>query len=105
MLNLRITHEHWGSSSDPSLNGQLHYPTDLDKIQNEDPSGSDKILQYRVDYNNRPSHVIFFMPVVASTSGHLHCELVSFLFLQVHRETDRFLTVSGVQLVCKPFKH
>ena len=38
------------------------------------------------------------MPAIASTSGRLHSELVRLLFLQGHRETDRFFTVSGVQL-------
>jgi hypothetical protein len=37
------------------------------------------------------------MPAIASTSGRLHSEFVRLLFLQVHRETDRFFTASGVQ--------
>ena len=32
-----------------------------------------------------------------STSDRLHSEFVRLLFLQTHRETDRFLTGSGVQ--------
>ena len=32
------------------------------------------------------------------TSGRLHSEFVRLLFLQVHRETDRFFADSGVQL-------
>jgi hypothetical protein len=36
------------------------------------------------------------MPVIASTSGRLHSEFVRLLFLQAHRETDRFFAVSGV---------
>ena len=36
--------------------------------------------------------------IASSTSGCLHSELVSLLFLKVHRETDRFLAVSGVQV-------
>ncbi len=59
---------------------------------------ADKILQYRTDYNNRPSHVISFMCAIPSTSGRLHGEFVRLIFLQTHRETDRFLTASGVQL-------
>jgi hypothetical protein len=39
-----------------------------------------------------------FMPVIASTSGRLHSEFVRLLFLQAHRETDRFFAASGVQL-------
>ena len=38
------------------------------------------------------------MTVNASTSGRLHNEFVSLLFLQDHRETDRFFAVSGVQI-------
>ncbi len=39
------------------------------------------------------------MPAIASTSGRLHSEFVRLLFLQAHRETDRFFAASGVQLV------
>jgi hypothetical protein len=38
------------------------------------------------------------MPAIASTSGSLHSEFVRLLFLQAHRETDRFFAASGVQL-------
>ena len=38
------------------------------------------------------------MPAVASTTGRLHCELVVLLFVKDHRETDRFLEASGLQL-------
>ena len=37
------------------------------------------------------------MPAIASTSGRLHSEFVRLLFLQAHRETDRFFAASGVQ--------
>ncbi len=39
-----------------------------------------------------------FMSVIVCTSGRLHSEPVCLLFLQVHRETDRFFADSGVQL-------
>ena len=97
VFHLRIAHHRWGSNSNPSINGHLHYPDDMDRTLNED--GTDKILQYRVDYNNRPSHVISFIPPIVSTSGCLHGEFVWFLFLQTHREIDRFLAPSGVQIV------
>jgi hypothetical protein len=47
--------------------------------------------------NNPPSSVAF-MPTIASTSGRFHSEFVRLLFLQAHRETDRFFAASGVQL-------
>ena len=31
VLDLRIAHDRFGSSSDPSLNGHLHYPNDIDR--------------------------------------------------------------------------
>jgi hypothetical protein len=88
VLDLRITHDRFESSSDPSLNGHLHYPNDIDKSLNE--SVVDKIQMYRSDYNNNPPNFISFIPVVVSTSGRLHSEFVRLLFLQDHRETDRF---------------
>jgi hypothetical protein len=42
VVDLRIAHDRFGSSSDPSLNGHLHYPNDIDKSLN-DPV-SDKLL-------------------------------------------------------------
>ncbi len=63
-------------------------PNDLDGSLNE--AAADEIRQYHTDYNNRHSNTISFMSVITSTSGHL-------LFLQTHRETDRFFAASGVQ--------
>ena len=31
VLDLRIAHDRFGSTSDPTLNGHLHYPNDLDR--------------------------------------------------------------------------
>jgi len=31
VLHLRISHDRYGSSSDPNLNGTLHYPNDIDR--------------------------------------------------------------------------
>jgi hypothetical protein len=56
VLDLRIAHERWGSSTDPTLNGHRHYPNDLDKPLNE--AAADKIRKYRADYNNNPPNAI-----------------------------------------------
>ena len=95
VLDLRISHDRWGSSSDPSINGHLHYPNDIDRSLNE--AAADKIRKYRADYNNNPPSSVAFMTTIGSTSGRLHSEFVRLLFLQDHRETDRFFVVSGVQ--------
>ncbi len=95
VLDLRIAHDRVGSSADPTLNGHLKYPNNLDQSLND--AAADKIRKYRVDYNNRPPSAVSFMPGIASTSGRLHSEFVRLLFLQAHRETDRFFAASGVQ--------
>ena len=100
VMVLSIVHDRWGSRSNPSINGHLHYPTDMDRTLNE--TTTDKILQYRTDGIVSPSHPIChdisFMSVIVSTSGRLHGEFECLLFLQTHRETDLFLATSGVQV-------
>ncbi len=76
VLDLRITHDRVGSSIDPTLNGHLKYPNNLDQSLND--SVVDKIRKYRADYNNRPPSVVSFMPVIDSTSDRLHSEFVRF---------------------------
>ncbi len=94
VLDLHIAHDRFGSSSDPNLNGKLHWPNDIDKSLNE--ANADKIRKYRADYNNNTPHTISFMSAIVSTSGRLHSEFIRILFLQAHRETDRFFADSGV---------
>jgi hypothetical protein len=45
VLHLRIAHDRFGSSSDPSLNGNLHYPNNIDRSLNE--TVDDKTRKYR----------------------------------------------------------
>jgi hypothetical protein len=96
VMDLRIVHDRFGSSSDPSLNDHLHYPNDLDRSLNE--TVTDKIRKYRADYNNNPPNTVSFMSSISSTSGTLHSEFIRLLLLHVHRETDCFFSDSGVQL-------
>ncbi len=86
----------FGSNSDPGFHGHLHYPNDLNGSLNEETT--DKIRQYRSDYNHRPSNDISFMSAISGTSGSLHSESVRLLLLQTHRETDRIFASSGLQL-------
>ncbi len=97
VLDLRITHDRFGRSSDLSLNGNLRYPNDTDRSLIE--ATTDKIRKYHFDYNNNPPTSVSFIPTIVSTSGRLHSEFIRLLFLQSHRETDRFFATSGVQLV------
>jgi hypothetical protein len=54
VLDLRIDHDRFGSSSNPDLNGKLHCPNDMDKSLNE--AAADKIRK-----NNNPlSLTVFF---------------------------------------------
>jgi hypothetical protein len=94
VLDLRLAHDRFDSNSDPTLNGRLHY-NDIGKSLTE--VANDKIRKYRVDYNNNPTNTVAFMPAIAGTNGRLHSDFIRLLFLQDHRETDRFFEVSGVQ--------
>ncbi len=49
MLDLRVTHDRVDSSSDPTLNGHLRYPNNLDQSLND--GAPDKLRKYRADYN------------------------------------------------------
>ena len=95
VVDLRIAHDGVGITTDPTLNGHLRYPNKLDQSLND--TSTDKIRKYRADYNINPPNTVSFMPAIASTSGRLHSEFVRLLFLQTHRETDRFFPASGVQ--------
>jgi hypothetical protein len=44
-LDLHITHDRVGSSTDPTLNGQLRYPNNLDQSLND--TFADKVHKYR----------------------------------------------------------
>jgi hypothetical protein len=48
VLDLRITHDRVGSSTDPTLNGHLKYPNNLDQSLND--AATDKIRKYRSGY-------------------------------------------------------
>jgi hypothetical protein len=96
VLDLRIANDRFISSSDPSLNVHLHCPNDIDKSLND--VATDKKRKYRTDKNN-PPHTVSFTSTISCVSGRLHSEFIRLLFLQDHRETDRFFTDSGVDLV------
>ncbi len=75
VMDLRIFHKRFASSSDPSINGHLHFPNDLDCSLNE--SAADKIRQYHTDNNNRPSNgstaqTIIIVPLIICWSACVH---------------------------------
>ncbi len=90
VLDLRVDHDRVASSADPVLNGHLRHPNNLDQSPND--TGTDELRRYRADYNFNPSRVVGFMPAIAGTSRRLHGEFIRILFLQAHRETDRFFS-------------
>ncbi len=84
VLDLRIIHDRFGSISDPSLNGHLHYPNDIeksltvvDKIRNITHTITTKLLG------------VSFMTPISSTSGRLRNW--HFFFGVHHVEHDRGL--------------
>ncbi len=84
VMDLLISHDRFGSSSDPSFNGHLHYPNDIDKSLNE--SVTDKIRKYRTDYNNNPPTTVSFMTGVGSRRG-----VYKIVYIQVIETEDMVL--------------
>ena len=93
--DLCIPHEPSGGTSNPGLNGHLHYPTDIDRILKE--TDHDKNLQYRADYNNRPSHDISFIPDITTTSGVYTVNLCSFYFYRLIGKLTSFISFLQLQ--------
>jgi hypothetical protein len=62
VLDLHIAHDRVGSSTDPTLNGHLRYPNNLDQSLND--AVVDNIRKYRADYNNRPPSAVSFMTTI-----------------------------------------
>ena len=82
VLDLRIAHESWGSISNPSPNGHLHYPTDMDRTLNE--------AALSKSYNTVLTIIVVpltifpqFMSAIISTAGRLHCEFVCLFFCRL----------------------
>jgi hypothetical protein len=101
VLDLRIAHDRIGSSANPALNGTLTHPNNIDESLNK--TAKDKIRKYRGDYNNNPPNPVTFILTIPGTTGRLHSEFIRLLFLQAHRETDRFFysfrsSVSAIKL-------
>jgi hypothetical protein len=89
VLDLRIAHDRFGSSSDPSINGHLHYPADMDRTLKE--AAADKNLQFRADYNNRPSHAIPVCLLLLLSLGVSTVNLCAFYFYRLIGKLTAFL--------------
>jgi hypothetical protein len=83
VLDLHKVHERFGSSSDPSINGHLHYPNDVDRSLNE--VATDKIRKYHTDCNNNPPNDISFplcLLLIVRLGGYI-VNLCGFYFYKV----------------------
>ena len=67
------------SRSDPSINGHLHYPNDIDTKW----SFADKIRKYRSDYNNNPPEVISLCLLLLVRLGGYTVNLCVFCFYKI----------------------
>ncbi len=102
MLDLHTDHERFGSSSDPSINGHLHYPNDVDKSLNEVPT--DKIRKYHSDYHHNPTNCIYdsvypsLMLFLVRLRNYI-VNLFDFYSYKVIEKLTTFFSTSGVHLV------
>jgi hypothetical protein len=96
VLDLRIAHDCFGSSSDPSINGHLHYPNDLDRSLNE--AATDKIRQYRAECNIHPSNTISLCLLLLVRLGGYIVNLSSFYFCKLIGKLTAFLKLQEFSL-------
>jgi hypothetical protein len=58
VVDLLISHDRVVRSTDPTLNGQLRSPNNLDQSLND--TAADKVRKYRADYNMNPPNTIIY---------------------------------------------
>ena len=79
------------ASDEPSKNGKLCYPNDINRTVKE--AVQKKIKKYQATYAN--DHSISFMPAIASTTCRLDAEFLRLLFWHGHRESEEFFRLTG----------
>ncbi len=89
VLDLRIAHDRVGSSADPTLNGHLKYPNNLDQSLND--AATDKIRKYRAHYNNRPPSVVSFMSAIVVRQAGYIVNLLDFYSYRLIGKLTAFL--------------
>ena len=91
VFDFSMAHDRWGATDEPSKNGQLCYPYDLNRTVWE--AAQKKVKKYRGTYAN--DHGISFLPAIASTTGRLDAEFLRLLFWHAHRESEEFSRLTG----------
>ena len=109
VLDLRLTHDCWGNTSNPLFNENLYFPRpdDIDRPLNKtDP---DKIRGYRTDDNNRPSNWKTLKGIRGVSEAHLVYEVgkeintdnTATLWSESRKVSDRDATPSWNELIRK----
>jgi len=87
----RDFHERWEKADDPSKNGKLRHPADINKPMREEAQL--KVTEVQDTYAN--DHNIVFVPAIFSTSGRIDVEVLRLLFYDGHRESEVFFRLTG----------
>jgi len=91
VFDFSMAHDRWGATDEPSKNGQLCYPHDLNRTVRE--AAQKKVKKYQGTYAN--DHGISFLPAIASTTGRLDADFLRLLFWHAHRESEEFSRLTG----------
>ena len=91
VFDFSMAHDRWGATDEPSKNGQLCYPHDLNRTVWE--AAQKKVKKYQGTYAN--DHGISFLPAIASTTGRLDADFLRLLFWHAHRESEEFSRLTG----------
>jgi hypothetical protein len=105
VLDLLVVHDRVGSSTDPTLNGQVRYPNNLDQSTND--TAADKVRKYRADYNMNPPNTVSIMTTITSTSGSFSVQVKSKVGLTLAKEAVLRITLNldGAPIISKSHTH
>ena len=102
VLDLRIVHDRFGSRSDPSLNGHLHYPNDIDKSLNE--SVTDKIRSIELTAIITPLRLSLLCLLLPVRLGGYTVNLCDFYSYRIHMSHQSSRLEAGFQSTLSQFR-
>ncbi len=97
VLDLRIAHDRFGSSSDPSINGHLHYPNDVDRSLNEAAADKFDNIALTITITVPPTLSPLCLLLLVRLGGYI-VNLCAFYFYKLIVKLTAFLQLQGFSL-------
>jgi hypothetical protein len=89
-MDVTMTHDRYGRTTERTNGALTHRVSSTGSPQSDgvlNKVDRNKIRHYRQIYSDRTDPVVF-LPIVVSTSGHVHADFTQLIFLHAHREAS-----------------